>query len=233
LLLSWTSVSRLLTGQNTGINIALAHAGLILSVFFATLGCLDPQNIWRIGKRYKKQLMQAAVIAGLFYLFLLAVYALWKPLAAIVLVGVHGLLSMTSITTEIILPNTLLTSKFGITIAEYCSGIESIALFSGLYLIVGLLDMKRLNMRRYLMIFPLALALLFALNILRVFGLIAAGYSINQEIAFSLFHTYAGMVFFILYSAAFWTFAYKFIVNHQYQTETDNNEADTNNPRPT
>jgi len=56
---------------------------------------------------------------------------------------------------------------------------------------------------------------LFVLNIVRVYGLIMAGYYINPEIAFSLFHTYAGMVFFILYSAVFWAVAYRYLINRK------------------
>ena len=105
-----------------------------------------------------------------------------------------------------------MTDKFGITVAEFCSGIESIALFTALYAIVGLLDRHRLNIKRYLWIFPIALVLLFGLNIVRVYSLIMAGYYIDPEIAFSLFHTYAGMVFFILYSVVFWLVAYKYLL---------------------
>jgi exosortase/archaeosortase family protein len=117
-----------------------------------------------------------------------------------------------NISTTLILPNILLTDKFGITVAESCSGIESIALFSGLYIIVGLLDRERLNIRRYIWVFPAALAMLFALNIVRVFALIAAGYYINAEFAFSLFHTYAGLIFFILYSVIFWAAFYRYLM---------------------
>jgi exosortase/archaeosortase family protein len=75
-----------------------------------------------------------------------------------------------------------------------------------------MMDWKRLHVRRYFVVFPLALLGLFACNILRVFGLVMAGYYINPRIAFSLFHTYAGMLFFILYSAIFWALAYRHLL---------------------
>jgi exosortase/archaeosortase family protein len=63
-----------------------------------------------------------------------------------------------------------------------------------------------------LLAFVPALLLLFGLNILRVYVLVMAGYYINPQIAFSLFHTYAGMVFFIIYSGIFWAVSYKWML---------------------
>lgn len=209
---AWMGINNLLAGDRTFQNIALAHAGLVLSVTCAAVACMGPSNMQLLWHTYRHELLLASAIMGVFYVFLLGVYALWRPLASTVLVSVHGLLSTTSIPTELIPPNTLITDKFGITVAQYCSGIESIALFSGLYAIVGLLDRQRLDMRRYALLFLPAIAILFGLNILRVFALIVAGYYVNPKIAFSLFHTYAGMLFFVLYSVIFWAIAYKYIV---------------------
>lgn len=213
-IVAWMSVGSLLAGERTTQNLVLAHTGLLLSVLFALFGCFGIKNLRLLWRTYRREFVQAGFISAGFYAFLHIVYSLWLPLSSIVLVSVHGMLGLTSIPVELIQPNILVTDKFGITIAEYCSGIESIALFSGLYAIVGLLDRQRLDKKRYLLIFPMALTILFGLNIVRVFGLIAAGYYINAEIAFSLFHSYAGMVFFILYSGIFWTVAYKYMIKH-------------------
>jgi len=209
---AWTSISALLAGKQTILTLIGAHAGLILSVGCTAMACFGPHNLLLLWKSYKRELITSVIITGLFYIFLQVVYALWQPLAQVVLGGVHNLLALTNIPTTLMAPNILLTDKFGITVAEYCSGIESIALFSGLYIVVGLLDRERLNVRRYIVVFPIALAILFGLNIVRVFVLIVAGYYINADIAFSLFHTYAGLIFFILYSILFWLVAYKHLV---------------------
>lgn len=211
---SWSAVSRLLADERTAAILTAAHAGLLLSVVFALLGCFGVRNILTLWRSYKVALIKSALIATVFYVFLLGVYALWEPLASIVMYAVNGILQLTGLETAILPPHTLLLDKFGITVAEYCSGIESIALFTGLYVIFGLLDWKKINRKRYLLLFPVALILLCVFNILRVASLILAGYHINPEIAFSLFHTYAGMVFFILYSALFWSLAYKYIMNN-------------------
>jgi len=214
LMVAWGSINRLLSGQRDFQNLALGHSGLIVGLALAAVGCIGPANMRLLWRGHRLLLMTSAAIAAAFYVFLLAVYALWEPLASIVLHSVRGLVGVAGLEALVVPPNTLIFDKFGVTIAEYCSGVESIALFTGLYAIVGLLDWQRLNRRRYFMVFPFALLGLFACNILRVFGLIMAGYYINPQIAFSLFHTYAGMVFFVLYSVIFWSIAYKYLVHN-------------------
>lgn len=209
---AWSAIDRLLLGQRDLQNLALAHGGLLLGLGLAAVGCIGPKNIRVIWHAYKRVIIWSAGITAAFYLFLSAVYALWRPLAFFVLHSVDWLLGLTGLETTIIPPNTLLFDKFGVTVAEYCSGVESIALFTGLYVIVGLLDWNRIYVRRYFIVFPFALLGLYLFNILRVFGLIMAGYYINPQIAFGLFHTYAGMVLFIIYSLIFWAIAYKYLL---------------------
>jgi exosortase/archaeosortase family protein len=210
--LSWLTVDALLAGQRDPATITLAHTALVLCIFCFFIGCFGIKNLLAIGRTYKRELVTALLFTVVFYLFLLFVYALWLPLASIVMNSVSWLLEASGHVTTTIPPNKLVLDKFGITVAESCSGIESIALFTSLYAIVGLIEWHRLNKKLYLIVFPAALVILFIFNILRVYGLIIAGYYISQEIAFSLFHTYAGMIFFIIYSAFFWTIAYKHLV---------------------
>lgn len=211
---AWMGVGKLLADERTLPYLLIAHGGLIVSVILLAIGCFGLPDIKRLYAAYKRECGLAIIIAGLFYVFLIGVYALWKPLAAAVLYSAQWLLSVSGVQAEIHPPITLLLDKFGVTVAQSCSGIESIALFTGLYIIVGLLDWHKLHTARYIWMLPVALLLLFALNILRVYLLILAGYFINPEIAFSLFHTYAGMVFFIIYSVIFWAVAYKFLLRN-------------------
>ena len=212
LVASWIAVDGLMAGQRTVLNLVVAHAGLLASVAGMALACFGASNLRVLFNMYRREVVTSVGIAVAFLVFLMAVYALWEPLSSVVMYSVDFLLRMSGLVTAVIPPNQLLLDKFGITVAESCSGIESIALFTGLYIIVGLLDWPRLRRTRYFVIFPIALFLLVIFNILRVYGLVMAGYYINPEIAFSLFHTYAGLVFFIIYSAIFWAIAYKYLV---------------------
>ncbi len=215
---TWLGVGHLIAGAS-GIKWVLdAHVSIIATIVFITLGVFGITNIRTLGKTYKRELLIAGILAVAFYGFLYGVYELWQVLATIVLHTVSWLLGVSGLQSVIIPPYTLLLSKFAVQIAKYCSGIDSIALFSGLYAVVGLLDWKRFNHRRFLAAFVPALTLLFVLNILRVYGLILAGYYINPQIAFSLFHTYAGMLFFIIYSVIFWGIVYRWMVSPEPQT---------------
>jgi exosortase/archaeosortase family protein len=211
-LCAWVMVSRLLAG-NKAISIIIYSQILIwLSLIFALAGCFGIHSIKKIIVSYQKELIYAFLLAIIFYGLLTVVYSLWRLLAEAVLHSVKWLLKLIGISSTILPPRTLILSRFGINIAQYCSGIESIALFTALYMLIGVLDWDKLNHRRFLCIFPIAIIILFGFNILRVYVLILAGYYINPQIAFSLFHTYAGMVFFILYSAMFWAVGYKWLL---------------------
>jgi exosortase/archaeosortase family protein len=209
---AWSGVTHLLQGQATSFNVISTHAFLLSSLVFAAGGIFGAANLRLLLRIYKRELLIAIGLAAAFYAFLMLVYGLWTVLAAGVLHSVQWLLGAFGLHSTISPPRTLLFDKFGIGIAQYCSGIESIALFTGLYALVGVLDWPRLNHRRFLYIFPAALIILFGFNILRVAALIAAGYYINPRIAFSLFHTYAGMVFFIIYSLIFWRLSYAWML---------------------
>ncbi len=213
--LAWVHSTKLIAGDYSSFNLLMAHGGLVIGVGLLALGCLGLGTVGSAWRVYRREIAATLLITIAFYVFLLAVYAMWRPLAGVVMYSVEALLSLHGLQVTILPPNVLLLDKFGITIAEYCSGVESIALFTSLYALIGLLDRHRLHLKRYLLIFPVALGLLCALNIVRVYFLIASGYYINPQIAFSLFHTYAGLVFFIAYSAAFWLVAYKHLVSKQ------------------
>lgn len=218
---SWNAVSHLLAGERLFYHLLTAHAGLIMGLVFTAISCLGIENIKQLWHTYQREIINAGAIGISFYIFLQIVYLLWQPLASIVLISVNYLLGISGLEAVIAPPNTLIFDKFGITIAEFCSGVESIALFTGLYAIMGLLDWKKLNKKRYFAVFPVALLGLCLFNIVRVYVLIMAGYYINPEIAFSLFHTYAGMVFFIIYSAIFWAVAYKYLLSNRSNSHED------------
>lgn len=209
---AWVSVTHLLQGHSSAFNILSAHVFLLSSLVLAAGGVFGPANIRLLLKTYRREVLIAIGLAVVFYGFLTLVYGLWKVLSAGVLHSVQWLLGIIGLHSTVSPPRTLIFDKFNVEIAEYCSGIESIALFTAFYALVGVLDWHRFNHRKYLSIFLPALIILFGFNILRVATLIAAGYYINPQIAFSLFHTYAGMVFFILYSAAFWAVSYRWLL---------------------
>lgn len=216
---AWLDTGRLLGGNVGGYWPIGAHVFIWASLIFAAGGCFGAASLRLLAQAYRRELAFAALAGGLFYGLLVLIYGLWTALAASVLHAVAWLLQLVGLSVAIVPPRTLLLDKFGITIAQYCSGIESLALFSALYMLIGLMDWPRLDTRKFVFAFPVALAGLFGFNILRVFALILGGYYINPQIAFSLFHTYAGMIFFILYSLLFWALAYRWMLRSPVRRE--------------
>jgi exosortase/archaeosortase family protein len=209
---SWVGITHMLHNHSSSLATITTHLALLATIIFAALGCFSLNTVRQLIRTFRRQLLLALLLTVGFSILLYTVYGLWRVLSTIVLHGVRWLLARIGISSTVLPPETLLLNKFGISVSKYCSGIDSIALFSGLYIVVGMLDWMRLNHRRYLLAFIPGLLLLFGCNILRVFVLILGGYYINPKIAFSLFHTYAGLVFFILYSIIFWAVSYKWML---------------------
>lgn len=212
-ILEWQVLSELIGRQNPEfIWIAAAHGLIVASIMSLLLCSFGWRNLLVLSRAYRKELLLALTMAVLFFGFLYAVYGLWRGLAAVVLRSVRWLLGLAGVPAQFVPPRTLIFNKFAINVAKFCSGIDSIALFTALYALIGVLDWRRFNHRKYLAAFVPGLIVLLGFNILRVFGLILGGYYINPQIAFSLFHTYAGMVLFIIYSGIFWSVIYKWML---------------------
>ena len=108
----------------------------------------------------------------------------------------------------VIPPRTLFVRNFSVEVAEACSGLESIFLFTVLYVFMAFVDWNKLDTRKVLLFYPLLLVGLIIVNILRVFILIMIGILINPQIMVELFYTYLGLVLFIIYFLLFLKFGY-------------------------
>lgn len=188
--------------------ILMAHVLLWLVVVSLGLAVFGWSNIKRMAGHYRSEIGLTTLITAVFYALFNLIYSLWAVLAAVVLGAIRWLLLIAGLRVQVSPPRTLVLDKFGVTIEQYCSGIESLALFLGLFMLIAVLDWQRFNHGRLAVAFSIGLIGLFLCNILRVFLLIMAGYYINPAIAFSLFHSYAGMVLFIIYFWLFWRFSY-------------------------
>jgi exosortase/archaeosortase family protein len=191
--------------------VVLAHMCVFIAVLSAALCVFGYQNLNRLWNVYRQEIVTAAFLGVVFIGFMYLLYGLWTYMSAIVLNSDRYLFNAIGVHPEYLPPRTLMFKSFGISVGEYCSGIDSMSLFSSLYILLGVLDWGSLNHRRYVALFVPAALILFGLNILRVFVLMLAGYYLNPKIAFTLFHTYAGMLLFLIYSAFLWTVGYGWV----------------------
>ena len=100
---------------------------------------------------------------------------------------------------------------FRVAIDSPCSGIESMFLFTMLYLFITCFDWKVLNKKKLAIMFIPGLLSVFALNILRIYLLILIGEGISVNLALGLFHTNASWIFFMAYFILFWGLLYKWM----------------------
>jgi len=101
---------------------------------------------------------------------------------------------------------------FSVGIAQTCSGIDSILLFTGLYLGILAWDWKLLNKGKIFGMYFVGVLGAFALNIIRIFLMILIGTYISEDFALHAFHTNASSLLFIIYFAIFWKLSYKWML---------------------
>ena len=102
-------------------------------------------------------------------------------------------------------------NNFMAGIAKTCSGIDSIFLFTALYLGALAWDYKILNKKKMLIMFIPGIIGAFMLNIIRIFLLFIIGSEISRDFALQAFHTNASAILFLIYFAVFWGFSYKWM----------------------
>ena len=210
----FTLANLLLTEQSFTTNLPLSlatHAITILIPTFLLVGTFGVDHLLRFARIFKKELLTCVGLSLVFDAAIFYVWRLWPYLSDIVLKSEYFLFSRIFDTVSIIHPRTLFVEKFAVSIEQACSGLDSLFLFSILYLIIGLIDWKKFNHKKLLFMFLVAGIGLFFINILRVFLLILAGVLISPEITTQLFHTYLGMVLFIIYFGLFWKLTYKWM----------------------
>ncbi|HVA97087.1 MAG TPA: archaeosortase/exosortase family protein [Candidatus Acidoferrales bacterium] len=186
----------------------LAHALVIAVPVLLAFGVFGASFLKKFIKKFKKELLLCLGMSVAFYFAIFYVWQLWPYLSALVLHIEYALFSLSFNNVHIIPPRTLFVQNFGVTIEQACSGLDSLFLFTALYLFIGILDWKVFNHKKLVGMFFVAGIGTFIVNILRIYLLILGGVFISPVLTAQLFHTYLGMVLFIIYFALFWRLFY-------------------------
>lgn len=216
----FTLAKNLLTYPSYRANIPLfiiTHLTLITIPTLLLLGVFTPKYLSQFIKRFNKLLLLCTLLAIIFDISIFYVWNIWPLLSRIVLAIVYFLFSLSFTRVKIIPPRGLYVHNFGVEIAQACSGIDSMYLFTILYLLILLSEWKRVNKAKMAMLFIPLLIGLFVVNILRVYVLILIGVIFSPKLTLQLFHTYLGMVLFIFYFLIFLKFGYKNIKKEIHQ----------------
>ncbi len=189
----------------------VAHALIIAIPVFLAVGVFGLAFMRYFVHRFKQELLVCLVMSVVFYFAIFQVWKLWPYFSGVVLKSVSFLLSLHVSPVREIGPLTLFVDDFAVRVEQSCSGLDSIFLFSALYSLIVLVEWQQFRKLRVLLIFFPALLGLFLVNILRVYVLILVGVYISPQLAMRLFHTYLGMVFFMVYFYFFWMYAMKWL----------------------
>ncbi len=199
------------------LNIILIHI-LFLSIFISLLiSIFGLSFIKNFIRQFKKELGYFLIFGVVVYSLMRQVWKLWPYLSLVVLKVTSFLLGLISPNTSVVNAEILVFNGFAAKIGEACSGIYSIFIFTALYLFIILLDWKKINKVRAGLVFIPAVLGAFLVNIFRVFLLFLVGGYLSEKIALGLYHSYIGMIFFLIYFAMFWILFYERIKKPEYR----------------
>ena len=197
--------------QINSINILLVHFIGVSIFLFLAVSVYGFDFIKKFIKDFKRELSYFLLFGIVTASLMNIVWSLWPYLSDLVLKMVAFLLNIIKADFRIIEPRTIIVGSFGAQIAEPCSGIYSIFLFSALYLFIMFVDWKKINKIKAAILFIPAVMGAFLVNVLRVFILFLVGAYVSKDIAMGMYHSYTGMIFFLIYFATFWFLFYKWM----------------------
>lgn len=151
----------------------------------------------------------ASVLSALgFFMLLKLLETYWKSIAIAALAITSPLLNIffgnaTFVAEGVRCPQIGLP-EYSVTVCKGSSGFESAALFSFLSLLILITNWKFVSRQRFLLLYLLGLLGTVVVNGIRIFLILAIGALFSREFASGFFHTNAGWVMFLIYSAAFW-----------------------------
>jgi exosortase/archaeosortase family protein len=211
----FSSASLLMKFKDFYANISLSvftHLLLIAIPLLLFIGIFGFKFLITFFKQFFKEIMICLVLSLFFDIAIFQVWKLWPIFSGGVLQSVKFLLSLSYPSVVHIEPLTLIIGRFSVSIMQACSGLDSLFMFTALYTFIGLVDYKKINLVKFISLYPPAAVGMYLINILRVYLLIVIGVSISPELALKLFHTYAGMILFICYFGLFMKIFYKRIL---------------------
>ena len=191
-------------------SIFLVHL-LFLSIFvFLGLGVFGLKFLGDFFRKFKNELGYFLIFGIVVYFLMNQVWKLW-PYLSLAVTWVSAYLLEFIGNVSLIDSYTINFNGFSAKIGEACSGVYSIFIFTSLYLFAVILDWKKLDIKKAMLIFVPAVLGAFLVNIFRVFLLFVVGAFFSRTVAVGLYHSYVGMIFFLIYFGVFWSLAYKWM----------------------
>lgn len=187
-----------------------------LFAVFLALAVYTQKFVWELIKDKWKSILIFFGI-GTAYFFLIQFFQLiWYNLSYFVTISLRFMLGLTFDNVYFSPGNKLSgprlgASGFNVGISNECSGVDSMLLFLSLYILLLVLDWKRLNKKRMLILLVPGIIGTVLYNILRIYLLILVGIFIDPKFAVDVFHTNIGWMLFLIFFVVFWHFGSKWV----------------------
>lgn len=104
-------------------------------------------------------------------------------------------------------------NNFSVIIGSPCSGIESFATFLGLFGLIFIVDMNKIDLKKYGIYFLIGLLITGMLNVVRISLIMLVGAFISQDFAINMFHENVGWILFVLFFGTYIYYVYPKLVN--------------------
>jgi len=195
------------------IGFPMNYDGIVLTniVYFSaiiTLG-IAVFNISFI-KKYFRSLAALFIIFSIFFASILLIRQSWMFFSSMITRITFFLISLTFPNSRMSVGNgdpTLAIGDFTVIIGSPCSGIDSLSMFSSLFLLICIYDWSMINKKKAAFLFLIGMAGSFIVSILRIYLLMVVG-AYYPKFSMGLFHSNAGWILFVIYFLGFFYFTY-------------------------
>jgi len=187
----------------------------VFFVIFLGLGIFGLNFIRYFLKEYKREILIFAAVSIGFFFLMLTFQNLWTIFSSTITQVLYWFFKIFYNDVGYSLSSSngpmLRLMSFSATIGKPCSGIDSLLLFTTLYLLIISLDYKRLKKPLTILFYFIGAAGMFLTNIIRIFLLFLVGVYISPTFAVGMFHTNIGWILFLIYFFIFYAIARKII----------------------
>ena len=201
--------------ENFGVVVIASYAAYLVGSVALWVAAFGLGFSASFARRFSKELAISLVAAAFFMEFSLVLQAGWKLFSDTLTSLVYWLLAATTPDAVVALSKCcaplLGCGDFKVLIGAPCSGIDSISLFTVLFLGILAYDWHEIDKKRAALVFVPGLVGIWLMNVVRIYSLVLLGAFVSPELAVGLFHENAGWIFFAVFCAAFWYFAYPFV----------------------
>ena len=197
----------------------IRYALILLMTILIVITFFGARNTWNFVKEFKFSMIISLLLSWGFLNFYTTFQKIWPYLSWFVAKASYFLLK--PIYGDVILKYestmfgnvyhnipTVGTSEYAAAIFRPCSGIEGISLFLLFFTIIAIIDWKKIDWKRLIVLYPVGIAFMFAINILRITFLVIAGNQISPEFALGAFHSNFGWILFAIFFFIFMYFSY-------------------------